>query len=466
MADCPTGVLCWLEGSTPSGFEATGCEEVRVRWPGCRAELRQGGVFFEVPAADVAAALTLRSFDKLNVVVYRNEAFNFAECADECAAQVARLVEECDWEVPLACWARVVRSRQPQPDGTVQHSDPVGDGCARKDLTGIIDQALANLKVYTAARRAGRAATTLFGKGDREATLTFRGTCYRSGDGHCFTSQQLQYALGKTLQDAFGFCVDLADHEIEFVLHVWYKRVCVLLPLTRESLHRRNVVDFGYTTLRATICHGLLRVAQPVPGDVVCDPMCGSGAVIAEALGSYDGAGLTHGYLAGDCYVTAVEKTVRNCDAVKQDGCAGACVWDVTQLPLREGSVDVFVTDLPFGKRMNTKQDNRVLYAAMLRELARVARCGTGRAVFLTADSRSLNRAIAAHSALWKQTRALSANVGGLRALVACVRRTDAPSPPKQEKRQTGHRAGGGPNAPRTDGGSKHTGVRATSPAA
>ena len=48
--------------------------------------------------------------------------------------------------------------------------------------------------------------------------------------------------------------------------------------------------------------------------------------------------------------------------------------WDVTLLPLRPESVDVFVTDLPFGKRSGSKVENRVLYPKILNEMARVAR--------------------------------------------------------------------------------------------
>lgn len=64
--------------------------------------------------------------------------------------------------------------------------------------------------------------------------------------------------------------------------------------------------------------------------------------------------------------------------------------WDATRLPLRSQCVDAVVTDLPFGKRLGKKADNRVLYYESLVELARVTRMKTGRAVLLTWDKGSM----------------------------------------------------------------------------
>lgn len=54
------------------------------------------------------------------------------------------------------------------------------------------------------------------------------------------------------------------------------------LRVTHESKHRRNIANFGPTTLRSTICYNLLRLAHPKPGDVIVDPMCGGGSIPIE----------------------------------------------------------------------------------------------------------------------------------------------------------------------------------------
>jgi 23S rRNA G2445 N2-methylase RlmL len=56
------------------------------------------------------------------------------------------------------------------------------------------------------------------------------------------------------------------------------------IALTKESKHHRNINFFGPTTLRATICYNMLRLAQPKAGDVIIDPMCGGGSIPIEVL--------------------------------------------------------------------------------------------------------------------------------------------------------------------------------------
>ena len=52
--------------------------------------------------------------------------------------------------------------------------------------------------------------------------------------------------------------------------------------------------------------------------------------------------------------------------------------WDALAPCLRPASVDVIISDLPFGKRSGSKADNRVLYPATLLAMARLVRPTTG----------------------------------------------------------------------------------------
>lgn len=56
----------------------------------------------------------------------------------------------------------------------------------------------------------------------------------------------------------------------------------VCFALTKESMHRRNIAHFGPTTLRATHCYNILRLAQLRVGDIVVDPLCGGGSIPIE----------------------------------------------------------------------------------------------------------------------------------------------------------------------------------------
>lgn len=53
---------------------------------------------------------------------------------------------------------------------------------------------------------------------------------------------------------------------------------------------------------------------------------------------------------------------------------ADICRWDARHLPLRDGCVDVGVTDLPFGKRCSVRGGVGNLYFKVFEELARVVR--------------------------------------------------------------------------------------------
>lgn len=58
----------------------------------------------------------------------------------------------------------------------------------------------------------------------------------------------------------------------------------MMLSLTEISLHKRNITHYGLTTLRSTVAFNLLQVAKPQPGELIMDPMCGSGAIPIEVM--------------------------------------------------------------------------------------------------------------------------------------------------------------------------------------
>ena len=100
--------------------------------------------------------------------------------------------------------------------------------------------------------------------------------------------------------------------------------------------------------------------------------------------------------------------------------------WNVMNACLRDSSVDVVITDLPFGKRSGSKADNRTLYPATLLSLARLTPPKTGRAVLLTQDRNSMFKSIPKVAKYWKTVKHIQCNIGGLTALVFVLSRTDS----------------------------------------
>ena len=92
---------------------------------------------------------------------------------------------------------------------------------------------------------------------------------------------------------------------------------------------------------------------------------------------------------------------------------------------MRNSSIDVLVSDLPFGKRSGSKADNRVLYPNMLNSMARVVRPKTGRAVLLTQDKTSMFKSAGKFNKFWKINKQMYCNIGGLAALVFLMHRTE-----------------------------------------
>ena len=131
-----------------------------------------------------------------------------------------------------------------------------------------------------------------------------------------------------------------------------------------------------------------------------------------------------------------MEKSVKSC-RVNLDGVVvknnlksfpamDVILWDVVKAGcLRDNSVDVVVSDLPFGRRSGSKADNRKLYPDTLISLARLVRPHTGRAVLLTQDKTSMLFAIPKVKQYWAQKRIISTNIGGLTALVFLLTRTN-----------------------------------------
>lgn len=248
----------------------------------------------------------------------------------------------------------------------------------------------------------------------------FRVTCHRVGGQHSFTSMDAAWVFGGELHDKFNWLIDLTNYNLEIILQIQEKDVYVGLSLNRVSKHHRNITHFGPTTLRATVCYNMLRLCDPKPGDIVVDPLCGGGSIPIEGGLEFPGAY----FIGGDNYEKAVTRFGNNLTDLPKKLKIDGIWWDATKLPFKSNSVDIFVTDLPFGKRSGSKSNNKFLYKKLLNELARTARLETGKAVFLTYDKKCFNMAYGLTRCFWRQTRYLSINMGGLDAGCFVLQRT------------------------------------------
>ncbi|XP_032822526.2 tRNA (guanine(6)-N(2))-methyltransferase THUMP3 [Petromyzon marinus] len=477
-AKVPAGdaVQVTIGATVPTGFEGTAADEVSEKI-GVEALVSKdrGRITFVVPSSELREVHQLRSVDNLFVVVEEFQGYQFKENKEEALADFTALPSKLSWDIPLGLWRqnndikrkKTHGQRRGQPQG--QQRGSVAKGIAAPGATGSVEDGVHRLKVHDSSDATGRdeqdaaaaalSATTakegedVVEAGDTESpasgedvaapeepeelpggdggrTLRFRVTCNRAGDGHSFTSMEVAREFGGAVQDHFGWKADMKNFDVEVLVNIHDQEMCVGIALTEESLHRRNITHFGPTTLRSTLAYGMLRLCSPQPGDIIIDPMCGTGAIPVECGMEWPRSF----HIGGDSFPMATNRSVNNVNHLNSKRNSGGrslpvdiVQWDVCRLPLKTASVDACVTDMPFGKRMGSRRRNWDLYPACLLELARVCRPGTGRAALLTQDKKCMSKVLMQMGHLWRKAHTVWVNVGGLHAGVFLLRRTAAP---------------------------------------
>ena len=125
-----------------------------------------------------------------------------------------------------------------------------------------------------------------------------------------------------------------------------------------------------------------------VAGEVLLDPCCGTGTVLAEAAAQgWDPVG-------GDLDPAAIEATRQDLGRTARHFRA-----DVRRLPLAGASVAAVASNLPFGRKYELQGDPEHWFAATLGELARVTR-PDGSIVLLVPRSPAFERALARQPAI------------------------------------------------------------------
>jgi hypothetical protein len=119
--------------------------------------------------------------------------------------------------------------------------------------------------------------------------------------------------------------------------------------------------------------------------------------------------------------------------------------WDACALPLRSGTVNVFVSDLPFGRRHGSHAANKGLYPRLLRELCRCL-VPDGKAVLLALDKHLMREATALQPRL-SIVSELQVDTGGYETAAFLIRKastSNSTDATLEEEAEAILRAGGG----------------------
>ncbi|CAK8998603.1 unnamed protein product [Durusdinium trenchii] len=260
----------------------------------------------------------------------------------------------------------------------------------------------------------------------REGVQSFRVTAKRAGKlaAH-LSSNGIAEFVGEALAEAMGWTVDLHDYDLEVMIHLNDEHLIACLPLLERSCQQAQLPFPG---LSQPVAWAMARTVEPSPGDLVLDPMCGSGILLLEAAQCWPGAF----YLGLDDDPKQLERSRKNSAVLEAAPCASLSFGrsDARRLPLKSSSVDAVLCDLPFGKQYGSEEDNLALYPAVLAEFWRVLRLGTGRAALLTnqANSKTLIQAMAGRWHVECQRKVLLGNMEALLFLATPVETDGASS--------------------------------------
>jgi 23S rRNA G2445 N2-methylase RlmL len=190
--------------------------------------------------------------------------------------------------------------------------------------------------------------------------------------------------------------------------------VCGLRLSDKTMRHRAYKVEHLPASLRPTVAAAMVRLAGAGPGEIVLDPMCGAGTILAEQieLSKLRKAGRIEVW-GGDRDMNMIRAAASNLHRV---GPAILIHWDATRLPLGSAQVDRVVSNPPFGKQLSTPEEIGPLYRNALRECNRVLKPG-GRAVFLVSENDELRNAIKPFN--WQAVRQLRVEVLGQGATIS-----------------------------------------------
>jgi tRNA (guanine6-N2)-methyltransferase len=223
--------------------------------------------------------------------------------------------------------------------------------------------------------------------------------------------------LAGKLPASWRFAEDNAAVEIWLTIN-GATAVCGLRLSDRTMRHRTYKVEHLRASLRPTVAAAMVRLAGVRPRQLLLDPMCGAGTILAEqlALGQHD-RGAKVRVMGGDFDQDALRMAAVNLRPV---GRADLIRWDATHLPVADAAIDAVVSNPPFGIQLGEPEEMRPLYRNALREYDRVLKPGS-RAVLLVADQAALKEA--ARQVKWKAERSYNVRVLGQKATLSAWRK-------------------------------------------
>ncbi|XP_015673427.1 THUMP domain-containing protein 2 isoform X1 [Protobothrops mucrosquamatus] len=209
-----------------------------------------------------------------------------------------------------------------------------------------------------------------------DSYFSFRVSCRCSGIlAKLFTAQELGKIIGIALMKNFGWKANLRNPDLEIFVHLNDIYSVIGIPLFRLPLASRAYIKTA--GLRSTIAWAMTSLAEIKAGAFVLDPMCGLGTILLEAATEWPNV-YYFGSDISDSQLQGAYSNIRDASLIDKIELFKS---SVTGLPFLSESIDVILTDIPFGKKFKITEDMKFL-PRVFQELERVL-CFGGTVVLL-----------------------------------------------------------------------------------
>ncbi|XP_043774106.1 THUMP domain-containing protein 2 isoform X1 [Cervus elaphus] len=200
-----------------------------------------------------------------------------------------------------------------------------------------------------------------------QSNLTFRVSCRCSGAiSKIITAQEVGRVIGIALMKQFGWKADLRNPNLEIFIHLSDIYSVLGIPVFRVPLACRAYIKTP--GLRSTIAWAMASLAEIKAGAVVLDPMCGLGTILLEAAKEWPDVY----YVGADVSDSQLSGAYDNLKAAGLKDKIELLKVSVIELPLPSESVDIIISDIPFGKKFKLGKGIK----RTVQEMERVLRVG------------------------------------------------------------------------------------------
>ncbi|XP_068833460.1 THUMP domain-containing protein 2 [Capricornis sumatraensis] len=210
-----------------------------------------------------------------------------------------------------------------------------------------------------------------------QTDLTFRVSCRCSGAiAKTLTAQEVGRVIGIALMKQFGWKANLRNPNLEIFIHLSDIYSVLGIPVFRVPLACRAYIKTA--GMRSTIAWAMASLAEIKAGAVVLDPMCGLGTILLEAAKEWPDVY----YVGADVSDSQLSGAYDNLRAAGLKDRIELLKVSVIELPLPSESVDIIISDIPFGKKFKLGKDIK----RTLQEMERVLRVGGTIVLLLSED--------------------------------------------------------------------------------